>query len=112
MVFVSGKFSLFCSSQTTFAAGPNKNFEHLFHFMCTLLTVCGYATPGLYWGRDTLEKLQQIQVMKAGQHSTERTVMKGLSPQLQKVGFTSFKYIHMRGILSSPKKRLETLGAL
>lgn len=50
--------------------------------------------------------------MKAGQHSTERTVMKGLSPQLQKVGFTSFKYIHMRGILSSPKKRLETLGAL
>lgn len=55
-------------------------------FMCTLLTVCGYATPGLHWGRDTLEKLQQIQVMKAGQQSTERTVMKGLSPPVTKSG--------------------------
>ena len=54
--------------------------------MRTLLTACGRATPGLHWGRDTLEKLQQIQVMKAGQHSTERTVMKGLPPPVTKSG--------------------------
>lgn len=55
--------------------------------MCKLLTGCGGATGG----RNTLGKLQQVQVMKAGQNSTERTGMKELPPQLQKSGFDVFE---------------------
>lgn len=50
--------------------------------------------------------------MKAGQHSTERTVMKGLPPRYKNGFYVAEVHSYERYFEFPPQKRLETLGAL